>query len=112
MMFAVMGRSRRAHLASGTVQVTALGMFADGGGFAIAPPTLASLVVVVGGLSTRPCAVGDRVELRDILDLTVTVDHNVVDGAPATRFGADLRRLMQSAAVLVPADGSVSRLGG
>jgi pyruvate/2-oxoglutarate dehydrogenase complex dihydrolipoamide acyltransferase (E2) component len=111
LMFAVMGRSRRAHLASGTVQVTALGMFADGGGFAIAPPTLASLVVVVGGLSTRPRAVGDRVELRDILDLTVTVDHNVVDGAPATRFGADLRRLMQTAAVLVRAEGSASRLG-
>jgi hypothetical protein len=25
-----------------------------------------------------------------VLDLTVTVDHNVVDGAPATRFGAEL----------------------
>jgi pyruvate/2-oxoglutarate dehydrogenase complex dihydrolipoamide acyltransferase (E2) component len=30
-----------------------------------------------------------------VLDLTVTVDHNVVDGAPATRFGADLRRRME-----------------
>jgi pyruvate/2-oxoglutarate dehydrogenase complex dihydrolipoamide acyltransferase (E2) component len=103
LMFAGMSRSRRAHLASGTVQVTALGMFADGGGFAIAPPTLASLVVVVGGLSRRPCAVGERVEIREILDLTVTVDHNVVDGAPATRFVAELRRLMHTAAVLEPA---------
>jgi pyruvate/2-oxoglutarate dehydrogenase complex dihydrolipoamide acyltransferase (E2) component len=102
MMFAAMSRSRRVHLASGTVQVTALGMFADGGGFAIAPPTLASLVVVVGGLSRRPRAVDEHIELRDVLDLTVTVDHNVVDGAPATRFAADLRRLMQTAAVLAP----------
>ena len=100
LMFAAMSRSRRVRLASGTVQVTAVGMFADGGGFAIAPPTLASLVVVVGGLSKRPCAVDDRVELRDVLDLTVTVDHNVVDGAPATRFAAELRQLMQTAAVL------------
>jgi pyruvate/2-oxoglutarate dehydrogenase complex dihydrolipoamide acyltransferase (E2) component len=99
-MYAVMSRSRRARLATGTVQVTAVGMFGGGGGFAIAPPTLASLVVVVGGLSRQPWAVGDRVEIRDVLDLTVTVDHNVADGAPAARFGADLRELLQTAAVL------------
>jgi pyruvate/2-oxoglutarate dehydrogenase complex dihydrolipoamide acyltransferase (E2) component len=98
-MYAVMSRSRRVHLAAGTVQVTAVGMFADGAGFAIAPPTLASLVVVIGGASKRPRAVGDGIELRDILDLTVTIDHNIIDGAPATRFAADLRRLLQTAAV-------------
>lgn len=38
-MFALMSRSRRVRLATGTVQVTAVGMFADGAGFAIAPPT-------------------------------------------------------------------------
>ncbi len=101
-MYTAMSRSRRVHLATGTAQVTAIGMFADGGGFAIAPPTLASLVVVVGGASKRPRAVGDRIEARDVLDLTLTIDHNVVDGAPATRFAADLRRLMQTAAVLAP----------
>jgi pyruvate/2-oxoglutarate dehydrogenase complex dihydrolipoamide acyltransferase (E2) component len=106
--FAAMGRFRRVHLATGTVQVTAVGMFAGGGGFAIAPPTLASLVVVVGGVSQRPRAVGDRIELRHVLDLTVTIDHNVVDGSPATRFAADLRRLVQTAAVLAPAGTSVA----
>jgi pyruvate/2-oxoglutarate dehydrogenase complex dihydrolipoamide acyltransferase (E2) component len=99
-MYAAMSRSRRVRLATGTVQVTAVGMFAAGGGYAIAPPTFASLVVVVGGLSKRPRAVADRVEVRDVLDLTVTIDHNVVDGAPATRFGADLRELLHSAAAL------------
>ncbi len=101
-MYAVMGRSTRVHLATGTVQVTAVGMFADGGGFAIAPPTLASLVVVVGGLSQRPLVVDGHIVIRDVLDVTVTIDHNVVDGAPATRFGADLRRLMRAAAALSP----------
>src|SRR5664279_116773 len=101
-MFAAMSRSRRIHLATGTVQVTAVGMFADGAGFAIAPPTLASLVVVVGGLSKRPLVIGDRIEARDVLDLTVTIDHNVVDGAPATRFAAELRHLLHTAAVLAP----------
>ncbi len=102
-MYAAMSRSRRVHLATGTVQVTAVGMFADGGGFAIAPPTLASLLVAVGGVSKRPRAIGDRVEVRDVLDLTLTIDHNVIDGAPATRFAAELRRILHTAAVLAPA---------
>ena len=94
-MYAVMSRSRRARLATGTVQVSAVGMFAGGSGYAIAPSSLASASVVVGGLSRRPRAFADRVELRDVLDLTITIDHNVVDGAPATRFGADLRQLLE-----------------
>jgi len=102
-MYAVMSRSVRAHELAGTVQVTAVGMFAGGGGFALAPPTLASTLVVVGGWSRRPRVIGREIEVRDVLDLTVTVDHNVVDGAPAARFGADLRRRME----LLTVDGSL-----
>ena len=99
-MYAVMGRSVRARQRSGTVAVTAVGMFGGGGGFAIAPLALMSLQVVVGGMSQRPRVVGGQVEIRDVLDLTVTIDHNVVDGAPAARFGAELRRLIENASVL------------
>jgi pyruvate/2-oxoglutarate dehydrogenase complex dihydrolipoamide acyltransferase (E2) component len=96
-MYAVMSRSHRVHDEIGTVQVTALGMFADGGGFAIAPPSLASLTVVVGGISPALVEVNGHLATVELLDLTVTIDHNVVDGAPATRFAADLRRIMQPA---------------
>jgi pyruvate/2-oxoglutarate dehydrogenase complex dihydrolipoamide acyltransferase (E2) component len=102
-MYAVMGRSMRAHLQTGTVQVTAVGMFAAGAGYALAPPTLASLLVVVGGLSTRPRVIDQQIVIRDVLDITITIDHNVVDGAPAARFGAELRSLLESAAALTPA---------
>jgi pyruvate/2-oxoglutarate dehydrogenase complex dihydrolipoamide acyltransferase (E2) component len=100
LMFALMSRSRAAHAATGTVQVTAVGMFAGGSGYAIAPATMASLLVVVGGISRRPRVVDDRIAVRDVLDLTVTVDHNITDGAPATRFGATLRRLIETADAL------------
>ncbi len=106
-MYAVMSRSHRVHDAIGTVQVTALGMFAAGGGFAIAPPSLASLAVVVGGINANPILVDGNIETLDLLDLTVTIDHNVVDGAPATRFAADLRQIMQRASVLASATGPV-----
>jgi pyruvate/2-oxoglutarate dehydrogenase complex dihydrolipoamide acyltransferase (E2) component len=99
-MYTVAGRSVRVRQRAGTVSVTAIGMFAAGGGFAIAPLALMSLQVVVGGISERPVAVDDRVVIRKVLDLTVSVDHNVVDGGPAARFGAELRRQIETAAVL------------
>jgi pyruvate/2-oxoglutarate dehydrogenase complex dihydrolipoamide acyltransferase (E2) component len=99
-MYAVMSKSERTRQMTGTVAVTAVGMFGGGGGFGIAPPTLMSLQVVVGGMSDRPRVVGGRVEVRKVLDMTVTIDHNVVDGAPAARFGAELRHLIESAQLL------------
>ena len=99
-LYALLSRSVRLRQRSGTVTVTAVGMFADGGGFAVAPLALMSLQVVVGGLTERPRVIGDRVDIRSVLDLTVSVDHNVVDGGPATRFGAELRRQIETAEVL------------
>ncbi len=95
--YAATARSVRLRQSTGTVAVTSVGMFAHGGGFGIGHPTMMSLVVLVGGLSERPRVVEDRVEIREMLDVTVTVDHNVVDGAPAARFVADLRRLIETA---------------
>lgn len=98
--YAALARSVRLRQRVGTVTVTSVGMFGGGGGFGIAPLTLMPLQVVVGGASERPRALDGRVEVRRMLDLTVTFDHNVVDGAPAARFTADLRRLIENADVL------------
>ncbi|HUH72362.1 MAG TPA: 2-oxo acid dehydrogenase subunit E2 [Mycobacterium sp.] len=99
-MYALMARSPRLRQVTGTVAVTAVGMFGRGGGFAIAPLTLMPLQIVVGGMSARPRVIQGQIEVRDVLDLTVTIDHNIVDGAPAARFGAELRELIESATVL------------
>lgn len=61
-----------------------------------------SLDVIVGGMSQRQRVIGGQVTIRDVLDLTLAIDHNVVDGAPASRFGAGLRALLESAAVISP----------
>jgi pyruvate/2-oxoglutarate dehydrogenase complex dihydrolipoamide acyltransferase (E2) component len=99
-MYAFMARSPRLRQLTGTVAVTAVGMFAGGGGFAIAPLTLMPLQIVIGGVSPRPRVLRGKIEVRDVLDLTVTIDHNVIDGAPGARFGAELREIIESATVL------------
>jgi len=99
-MYAVMARSVAVRQRVGTVAVTSVGMFAGGGGFGLTPMTLMTLEVVVGGMAKRPRVVDGRIEVRDVLDLTIAIDHNIVDGAPATRFCAGLRQIIESAAVL------------
>lgn len=101
-MYAVMARSVAVRQRVGTVAVTAVGMFGGGGGFGLTPLTVMSLDVVVGGMTQRPRVVDGQIQVRDVLDLSLVIDHNVVDGAPATRFGADLRNLIENAAVIAP----------
>nr|WP_276282737.1 2-oxo acid dehydrogenase subunit E2 [Halorussus sp. DT72] len=76
--------SRWKHLA-GTVAVTSIGMFGTGNGWAISP-TNYTLQLTVGGIGTKPRLIDGELRSREVLSLTVTFDHDVVDGAPATRF--------------------------
>jgi pyruvate/2-oxoglutarate dehydrogenase complex dihydrolipoamide acyltransferase (E2) component len=96
--FRVMRRSpRQLKAAAGTVVVTAIGMFAGGGAWGIGIVPLHTLAVTVGGIATRPGYVEGRLEPRELLSLTVSLDHDVVDGAPGARFVQTLRQLVEAA---------------
>jgi len=79
----------------GTVALTSVGMFGTSGGWAI-PLSIYPVTIAVGGISQRPGFVEDSVEKREYLSLTITLDHDVVDGAPATRFVARLVELLEN----------------
>jgi pyruvate/2-oxoglutarate dehydrogenase complex dihydrolipoamide acyltransferase (E2) component len=80
----------------GTVDITSVGLFGGGhSGWGLSP-TFQSLGLVVGGISWKPAVVEGRIEPREILNLTVTFDHDIVDGAPATRFVRRLVELIES----------------
>lgn len=79
---------------AGTVEVTALGMFGRGGGWAIGRPNH-TLGLVIGGLEKRPAFIDGQLEEREYLCLTVQFDHDIIDGAPATRFTNRLKELVE-----------------
>ncbi len=89
--------------AAGTVFVTAVGMFGKGySGWGIAT-TPHSLGLLVGSTAWKPWVIDGRIEPREILNLTVQFDHDIVDGAPATRFTRRLIELIESGYSLVEA---------
>ncbi|MFD1645773.1 2-oxo acid dehydrogenase subunit E2 [Haloarchaeobius litoreus] len=76
---------RRWKLLAGTVAITSVGMFGEGGGWAVSP-TNYTVQLTVGGIAEKPRVVDGGLSTRELLSLTVTFDHDVVDGAQAARF--------------------------
>ena len=58
------------------------------------PPQCALLGV--GRMRRTPAAVGREVQIRDVATFVLTFDHRALDGAPAGRFLARLKRLLES----------------
>lgn len=80
----------------GTVAISSVGMFGEGhSGWGLSP-TLNSLGLIVGSITWKPTVVEGRIEPREMLNLTVTFDHDIIDGGPATRFVRRLVELIES----------------
>jgi pyruvate/2-oxoglutarate dehydrogenase complex dihydrolipoamide acyltransferase (E2) component len=94
--WAVMRFPQRFRSQSSPVMVTAVGMFGRGGGWAVTMPNF-TLTVAVGGISQKPAVHQGEIAIREILNLTLSIDHDIVDGAPAARFVETLRTLLEDA---------------
>jgi pyruvate/2-oxoglutarate dehydrogenase complex dihydrolipoamide acyltransferase (E2) component len=57
--------------------------------------------VAVGGIVERPILVDGHIEAHEFLNLTLSFDHDVVDGGPAARFAQRLKELIESCYGLV-----------
>ncbi|MGD8464965.1 MAG: 2-oxo acid dehydrogenase subunit E2 [Anaerolineae bacterium] len=79
----------------GTVLVTSIGMFGEGGGWGIPVPNH-TLQLTLGGIAEKPGVVDSRIEVREYLSVTISFDHDIVDGAPAARFTQRLKELIES----------------
>jgi pyruvate/2-oxoglutarate dehydrogenase complex dihydrolipoamide acyltransferase (E2) component len=79
----------------GTVIVTAVGMFGRGSGWGIGFLPYHTLGLTLGGIGSKPGALNGRIEIREYLQLTISIDHDIVDGAPAARFAQQLKERIE-----------------
>ena len=79
----------------GTVGLTTVGMFGQGAGWGIPLPSH-SLWITVGGIGEKPEVVDGHIAIREYLSLTISFDHETIDGAPAARFTQRLKDLIES----------------
>ena len=80
--------------------VPVVGMFGRGGGWGIGFLPLHTLGVTVGGIGARPSVHEGQIAIREYLNLTLSFDHDMVDGAPAARFARAITDMIESTAAI------------
>jgi pyruvate dehydrogenase E2 component (dihydrolipoamide acetyltransferase) len=83
-------------MTGGTFTISNLGMFGVDEFSAIINPG-ESTILAVSSIVPTPIAVGDGIGIRQVMKLTLTADHRLVDGELAARFLNALRRRLQDA---------------
>ena len=79
----------------GTVIVTSVGMMGKADGWFI-PYSIHPLCIALGPIAKRPGMKKNGAGVREYLKMTVLIDHDVIDGAPALRFASRLVELMET----------------
>jgi pyruvate/2-oxoglutarate dehydrogenase complex dihydrolipoamide acyltransferase (E2) component len=69
----------------GKIAVTAVGMFSKDAIWAI-PNGTATVLLTVGGFNKKVVEIENQFLTREHLCITLSFDHNIIDGAPASRF--------------------------
>jgi pyruvate dehydrogenase E2 component (dihydrolipoamide acetyltransferase) len=94
------GKAGREELLGSTFTITSLGAL----GGVLATPIINFPEVAIMGIhkiARRPAVVdGDKIVVRDLMNLSISVDHRVVDGYDAARFLADVKASLESPGLL------------
>jgi len=84
----------------GTFTVSNLGMYDLDSFTAIINPPEAG-ILAVGKLVKQPVAEGDEIVIRPMMQLSLTYDHRIVDGAPAALFLRRVKELLENPGLLI-----------
>jgi pyruvate/2-oxoglutarate dehydrogenase complex dihydrolipoamide acyltransferase (E2) component len=91
----LLNNPQRIQDAMGTVMVTTAGMIGHTHGW-IMPFSMHPLGLALGSLNEQPRVYRGEIQKREILHLTVLIDHDVIDGVPAARFVDDLVKKIEA----------------
>jgi len=92
----ILNNPQRVQQMMGTVMVTSLGTVGRATAWII-PTSIHPLSIGIGSLNRKPVLRGSEVQKRDILHLTIALDHDVIDGMPAFKFVSDLVERLERA---------------
>ena len=98
------GRSTPADLTGGTITLTNVGVFGVDGGTPILSPGQTS-ILAMGRVIDRPWVVDGRVVVRPVMQLSLSFDHRVIDGALGSRALRSVADFLEDPAMALLLDG-------
>ncbi|MFX0174582.1 MAG: 2-oxo acid dehydrogenase subunit E2 [Candidatus Hodarchaeota archaeon] len=84
----------------GLIVVTSVGMFTNTRGWAGGFGGITTLNFALGGITQKLVKSGDSIREEQCLQMTISLDHDIIDGRPAARFSAYLVDLIENASGL------------
>ncbi|MFS2281192.1 dihydrolipoamide acetyltransferase family protein [Microbacterium sp. OR21] len=88
------GRTSPAELAGGTFSITNIGVFGIDAGTPILPPGQSG-ILAVGAVRRQPWEHRGEIALRQMMTLSLSFDHRLVDGAEGARFLKDVADILE-----------------
>jgi pyruvate/2-oxoglutarate dehydrogenase complex dihydrolipoamide acyltransferase (E2) component len=79
----------------GNVAFTSIGMMGKVDGWFI-PISVHPICFGISSIVKKPSVVNDKIEIREMLKMSILIDHDVIDGANMARFISDLSRNIES----------------
>ena len=86
---------KAAYRTMGNVAVTSVGMIGKINGWFI-HKSVHPISFGVGSILKKPVVINNEIKIREILNMTILVDHDVIDGAPMVRFLDDLTTYLET----------------
>ena len=74
----------------GNVAFTSIGMMGEINGWFI-PISVHPICFGIGSIIKKPAVIDNEIAIREILNVSILIDHDVMDGAPMARFINELR---------------------
>ncbi|WLQ05368.1 dihydrolipoamide acetyltransferase family protein [Arthrobacter oryzae] len=87
------GKTSPAELSGGTISITNIGVFGIDAGTPILNPGEAA-ILAMGAVRRMPWEYKDEVALRQVMTLSLSFDHRLVDGEQGSRFLADIGAIL------------------
>lgn len=94
------GKTSPADLAGGTISITNIGVFGIDAGTPILNPGEAA-IVALGSVRKAPWVHNDEVVVRQVMSLSLSFDHRLVDGEQGSKFLADLGAILSDPATVM-----------
>ncbi|MDJ1371742.1 dihydrolipoamide acetyltransferase family protein [Gulosibacter molinativorax] len=94
------GKTSPADQQNGTFTITNIGVFGMDSGTPVLMPDEVG-IVAFGTVRPKPWVVNDEVQVRQVTTLAASFDHRLVDGDVASRFLADVARIVEEPALLL-----------
>ncbi len=88
------GRTSPADLSGGTISITNIGVFGIDAGTPILNPGEAA-ILAMGAVRRQPWEHRGEIALREVMTLSLSFDHRLVDGAQGSRFLADIGAILR-----------------